>query len=98
MHDRWRALALMVFMILSLQPTICAAQSNIGSAASVRPQVEGIVGGQTQTLSSGSSVHSKELIRSGDAGVANLVFIDQTKLSVGPKSAVTLDKFLYDPD
>jgi FecR protein len=93
----WQARALMISAALAVQPSICDAQSNIGSAASVRNQVEGILGGQTQALSSGSAVHSNELIRSGDGAVANLVFIDETKLSVGPRSEVRLDKFVYDP-
>ena len=84
---------------LAMQSSICAAQqSNIGRAASIRNQVEGVLEGQSRHLSSGNSVHSNELIRSGDAAVAELVFIDQTKLSVGPKSEVRLDKFVYDPN
>ena len=96
MWPGWQFPAWMIATALALQPSICGAQSNIGSAASVRNQVEGILGGQTQSLSSGSAVHSNELIRSGEGAVANLVFIDQTKLSVGPKSEVRLDKFVYD--
>ena len=46
----------------------------------------------------GNAVHSNELIRSGDAAVAELVFIDQTKVSVGPKSEIRLDKFVYNPN
>jgi hypothetical protein len=88
----------MVAAGLALQPSMSFGQSNIGSAASVRNQVEGILGGRTNALSSGSAVHANELIRSGDEAVANLVFIDQTKLSVGPKSEVRLDKFVYDPN
>jgi hypothetical protein len=42
-------------------------------------------------------VHAEELIRSGDASVAELVFLDKTRLSVGPKSQVRLDKFVYNP-
>jgi hypothetical protein len=94
----YRPPAVMIAAALALQPSICGAQSNIGSAASVRNQVEGILGGQTNNLSSGSSVHSNELIRSGEAAVAELVFVDQTKLSVGPRSEVRLDKFVYDPN
>ena len=90
--------ALIIAAALALQSSICAAQSNIGKAATVRKQVEGIIEGQTRNLSSGNAVHSNELIRSGDAAVAELVFIDQTKLSVGPKSEVRLDKFVYDPN
>jgi hypothetical protein len=84
-------------LTLQLQPSICAAQLNIGSAAAVRNQVDGILNDQTRNLSSGSSVHSEELIRSGDASVAELVFLDKTRLSVGPKSQVRLDKFVYNP-
>ena len=83
--------------LLGLHPSVCGAQT-IGSAASIKNQVEGIHGGQSQSLSSGSSVYSNELIRSGEASVAELVFVDKTKLSVGPKSEVRLDKFVYDPN
>jgi hypothetical protein len=83
--------------LLGLHPSVCGAQA-IGSAASIKNQVEGIHGGQSQSLSSGSSVYSNELIRSGEASVAELVFVDKTKLSVGPKSEVRLDKFVYDPN
>src|SRR6516164_1911668 len=46
----------------------------------------------------GSSVHSEELIRSGEASVGELVFLDKTRLSVGPKSEFRLDKFVYNPN
>jgi hypothetical protein len=99
MWSCWRQLGLItaVALTLQLQPSICAAQLNIGSAAAVRNQVDGILNDQTRNLSSGSSVHAEELIRSGDASVAELVFLDKTRLSVGPKSQVRLDKFVYNP-
>jgi hypothetical protein len=90
-------LALTIGAAFALQPSISGAQ-NIGSAASVKNQVEGVRGGQPRSLSSGSAVYSQELIRSGEASVADLVFVDRTKLSVGPKSEVRLDKFVYDPN
>ncbi len=46
----------------------------------------------------GRTVYSKELIHTGDAGVADLRFHDNSNLSVGPKSSVRLDKFVYDPN
>jgi hypothetical protein len=81
-----------------MQPAVSHAQSNIGSATSVKNRVDGVIGGQTRSLSSGSSVHANELIRSGEDSVGNLQFLDQTKLSVGPKSEVRLNKFVYDPN
>ena len=49
-------------------------------------------------LSGGSTVYSKELVHTGDAGRADLQFHDNSNLSVGPKSSVRLDKFVYDPN
>ena len=37
-------------------------------------------------------------MRTGDTGQANLQFHDNSNLSVGPKSSVHLDKFVYDPN
>jgi hypothetical protein len=77
-----------------LHSTTARTQEAIGSATSVKPQAEA----NTRTLSSGSSVYSKELVRTGDAGVADLRFHDNSNLSLGPKSSVRLDKFVYDPN
>ena len=55
-------------------------------------------GRNARMLAGGSTVYSKELIHTGDAGVADLRFHDSSNLSVGPKSSVRLDKFVYDPN
>ena len=86
--------ALLLVGLFVLQSTTARTQEAIGSATSVKPQAEA----NTRTLSSGSSVYSKELVRTGDAGVADLRFHDNSNLSVGPKSSVRLDKFVYDPN
>ncbi len=90
---KW-ALGLLVLGLLPLQPVASHAQEAIGSATSVKPQAEA----NARTLSGGSTVYSKELIRTGDSGVAHLRFHDNSNLSVGPKSSVRLDKFVYDPN
>ena len=86
--------ALLLVGLIVLQSTTARTQESIGSATSVKPQAEA----NTRTLSSGSSVYSKELVRTGDAGVADLRFHDNSNLSVGPKSSVRLDKFVYEPN
>ena len=70
------------------------AQEAIGNATTVKPQAEA----NSRTLSGGAAVYSRELIYTGDAGVADLKFRDNSNLSVGPKSSVRLDKFVYDPN
>jgi hypothetical protein len=82
--------------LFALQSTTASAQEAIGKATSVRPQAEGSHG--NRTLSGGASVYSQETVRTGDSGQADLQFRDNSSLSVGSKSSVRLDKFVYDPN
>ena len=84
---------LLLTMLFAVQATTSLAQEAIGKATSVRPQAEGSHAGP---LSGGSNVYSKETVRTGDAGQADLKFHDSSNLTVGPKSSVRLDKFVYD--
>lgn len=82
-------------VLFALLATTSQAQEAIGKATSVRPQAEGSHAGP---LSGGSNVYSKETVRTGDSGQADLQFHDRSNLTVGPKSSVRLDKFVYDPN
>ena len=85
--------ALPLTALFALLATNSHAQEAIGKATSVIPQAEGSHAG---TLSGGSAVYSKETVRTGDSGKADLQFHDNSNLTVGPKSSVRLDKFVYD--
>jgi hypothetical protein len=84
-------------ILFAMQANASNAQDAIGKATSVRPQAEGSHGG-TRTLSGGSNVYSQETVRTGDTGQADLQFRDNSNLSVGSKSSVRHDKFVYDPN
>jgi opacity protein-like surface antigen len=95
-YDRLRfALAIALAALLHAAP---AAAQSIGSAHAISNQVDGILRGATRTLAVGSDVFANEVVRTGDAASARLVFLDSTNLSVGPRSSVTLDRFVYNPD
>jgi hypothetical protein len=85
--------ALSLVVVGAMASTVANAQS-IGKATSVKPQAEA----NARTLSAGSDVFSQETIRTGDTGMADLRFHDNSNLSVGPKSSVRLDKYVYDPN
>ncbi|HWK86837.1 MAG TPA: FecR domain-containing protein [Xanthobacteraceae bacterium] len=90
-----QALKLAAFAAASLWCADAAfAQSKIGVAATVKNQVFG----GSQPLAAGGNVHANEVIRTGDASSAQLLFVDQTTLLVGAKSEVKLDRFVYDPN
>jgi hypothetical protein len=74
-----------------------SAADRIGVAAAAQNRVEGVMGGQTTPLRPGSTVYQDQNVRTGPASTAQLLFLDQTSLSVGPSSDVKLDKFIYDP-
>jgi len=93
-NAKWIA-ASAIAVLFALHPTDSKAQSRIGSATSVKPDASGSIAG---TLSSGSSVHANETIKTGSSGQAGLGFIDKSNLHVGPSSSVRLDKFVYDPN
>lgn len=70
---------------------------DIGVAATVVNRVEGTVGAQTSTKKTGDKVFQNELIRTGSASKGQLLFRDETSLTIGPESEVKLDQFVYNP-
>lgn len=69
----------------------------IGVASAVTNDVTGTLDNQQRTLQSGDGVSQKETIDTGKESAAQLLFNDETTLTVGPESTVTLDQFVYDP-
>jgi len=91
MHNTWIVTAVALVVCFAVP---AHAQQKIGKATSVKPQAQGSVSGQ---LAPNSDVHANETVRTATGGQAELQFLDNTKLSVGPMSTVRLDKFAYDP-
>jgi FecR protein len=89
--------ALLVMVFLTMQSAVSWAEDRIGVASSTKPNADGVMAGNSQTLGAGSEVYANETIRTGNLGQADLVFVDKTNLTVGPTSEVLLDKFVYDP-
>ena len=95
-----RSLSLVSAVIASamiLQSQAFGAQQ-IGVAAAVNNQVEGLSGSSARRLATGSGVFENERVRTGDASTAQLLFRDKTIVNIGPKAELTLDKFVFDPN
>src|SRR5215831_12685025 len=89
--------ALLMTALLAVPATPSMAATQIGVAASIKPNADRVVGTKAETLAPGSELYANETVRTGNLGRADLVFIDKTNLTVGPASEVRLDKFVYDP-
>ena len=57
------------------------AETRIGVAASTKPNADGVIGGNSQTLAAGSEVYANETVRSNFAADRLLFAIDIRKLS-----------------
>jgi hypothetical protein len=84
-----------LLMVFAIGSTVANTQTRIGTAQSVKPEASGSIAG---TLSAGSGVHASETVHTGSSGQADLRFLDNSNLTVGPGSSVRLDKFVYDPN
>jgi hypothetical protein len=75
-----------------------AQNSKIGIASAVKNRVDGTTGGATRPLAPGSDIFAREVVRTGEQSTAQLLFLDETSLAIGPQSEVTLDRFVFDPN
>ena len=84
--------------VLALGGQDALAAQKIGTAAAVKNRATGTIGGETRTLKSGLGVFKNERVDTSGNSTAQLIFSDETALTIGPNSSVTLDEFVYDPD
>jgi hypothetical protein len=75
-----------------------ARADKIGVAAAIVNQVEGVSGSNSRSLAVGSDVFAHEHIRTSAASTAQLLLLDKTSVSIGPRADLLLDSFVYDPD
>jgi hypothetical protein len=73
------------------------AQADIGAAASVVNQVNGERPGSNRRLAVGDRVYQSEVISTAVDARGQVLFRDETSLTVGPDSRIALDRFVYNP-
>jgi hypothetical protein len=91
------ALIAIVTAGLMLPSAVCFAEDKIGNAVIIKNQVEGVTAAGVRPLTTGTEVYLDELVRTSTESKAELLFLDNTNLSVGPVSTIRLDQFVYDP-
>jgi ferric-dicitrate binding protein FerR (iron transport regulator) len=75
-----------------------ASASEIGTTIVVVRTVTGTLETQTRQLVIHDDVGQNELIATAPDAASEIEFVDGTKLALGPRARVVLDKFVYDPD
>jgi trimeric autotransporter adhesin len=75
-----------------------AAQQRIGVSSAVNPEVTGIPpGAAPRRLVLGQEVVFNERISTGSTGQTQVLFLDQSAMTLGPNADMVIDQFVYDP-
>jgi hypothetical protein len=74
-----------------------ADQITIGNTKVIVRTVLGNWEGDLRTLQLEDDVYHNELIETEADSATKLIFLDETTLTLGPDSAVVLDRFVFDP-
>lgn len=90
---RLRALFLFALVLALTGGEAWAAR--VGVASVVKNQVNGSVAG---VINVGTGVNENEVITTGAESSAQLLFRDETSLTIGANARLTLDRFVYNPN
>ncbi len=77
---------------------VAAAGNNIGVTAALTNKVTGTLEGDQRKLDIGSGIFQDETIDTWKESTTQLLFLDETTLTMGPDSSMVLDKFVFDPE
>ena len=77
---------------------VAGAAQSIGSATNVVRDVTGKIEGAERKLALKDEVHGNELISTAEKSAAELRFLDDTKVTLGPNTKLVLDRYVFDPE
>jgi hypothetical protein len=83
---------------LANNPAMAVEKTTIGNARTVVKTVTGSIDAETRNIRLLDDIYHNEVIETGDESATEFVFLDETKLALGPNSSLVLDRFVYDPD
>ena len=90
--------ALVAGLILAADTSGPLAQQRVGVSSAVNPEaVSRPPGGTARRLVIGQEIVFNERITTEAAGQTQLLFLDESSMTIGPNSDLTIDQFVYDP-
>ncbi len=93
------AAAILTGALLAIALPAQGQAQNIGTVASTEPTLSGTPpGAGARTLVLGTGVVQDETIASSASGRGQILFADQTTLSMAPNTTIVLDRFVFNPD
>lgn len=84
-------------LLLALHPGSALAEQIIGSVKTLKGQVSIERGGVGLPATVGMPVYASDVLKTADAAAVGLVLRDDTLISMGPQSVLSLREYLFEP-
>jgi hypothetical protein len=92
------AIALVVAQFAASGPSQAQDSITIGNSSVVVRTVTGTLDDTNRKISLNDDVYHNELVETAASSATEIVFLDETKLALGPESSLVLDSLVFDPD
>ncbi len=87
-----------VSLALASLTALAVGEVTVGNTTIVVRTVTGLFSENLRQLALKDDIYHNEVIETGADSASEIIFLDETTLSLGPDSRVTLDRFVFDPD
>lgn len=88
---------LLLALLAVLPSTFALAADSIGRIHTMNGDVSILRGSSTLSATVGTALHRGDLIRTGKPGAAGIVLTDDTTISLGPNSELSLKEYAFVP-
>jgi hypothetical protein len=73
-------------------------EPSVGITSVVVKTVTGMIEDEVRQLAYKDDIYHNEIIETLEESATEITFLDETLISLGPNSKITLDRFIYDPN
>ncbi|MEL6336023.1 MAG: FecR family protein [Pseudomonadota bacterium] len=90
----------MAWLIATALPmgALAAEQAGVAAAVVSPVEIDGVPRAGIDDVQTGAQIFTQDRITTGSGGRAQILFLDETALTIGPNSEVVIDRFVYDPN
>lgn len=93
-----RSIACVVLVALASSVACAAAEEGIGWVNEVKGNAFVLRDGREQPAAAGFKLKMSDTVRTDAGGAIGIIFNDETVLSLGPNSELTVDEYVFNPD
>ena len=90
-------LILLAVFSLCILATSAVAEAFVGLVKSLEGQVFLTRGGETKEVVAGMEIKMGDIVKTGDGGSVGLIFSDDTIISMGPRTELAIEDYLFEP-